>query len=60
MVIGEVLRLNEELAEEDTRGRTITLTVCEAAHGKLEFLFKTAGPNVPPGGNMEVLAGNGG
>ena len=59
-MIGEVLGLNGGLAEADTRGRTITLTVCEAAHGKLEFLLKTAGPNVPLGGNIEVLAGNGG
>ena len=59
-MIGEVLGLNGGLVEADTHGRTITLTVCEAAHGKLEFLLKTDGLNVPPGGNIEVLAGNGG
>ena len=40
--IGEVLGLNEGLTEGDTRGRTSTLTVCEAAHGKLVFLLKTS------------------
>ena len=57
-MIGEVLGLNGGLAEADTRGRTIALTICEAARGTLEFLLKTAGPNVPPGGNIEVLAGD--
>ena len=38
--IGEVLGLNEGLTEGDTRGRTSTLTVCEAAHGKLVLLLK--------------------
>ena len=60
MLIGEVLRLNGGLAEADTRGRTITLTVCDSADGKLEFLLKTAGSNVPLVGNIEVFAGNGG
>ena len=60
LLIGEVLRLNGGLVEADTRGRTITLTVCDAAEGKLEFLLKTAGLKVPLGGNIEVFAGNGG
>ena len=38
--IGEVLGLNEGLTEGDTRGRTSTLTVCEAAEFKLVFLLK--------------------
>ena len=59
-MIGEVLGLNGGLAQVHPHGRTITLTVCEAAHGKLEFLLKTAGLNVPLGENTEVLAGNGG
>ena len=50
-MIGEVLGLNGALAEADTRGRTITLTVGN-------FLFKTAGPNVSLDGNMGVLTGN--
>ena len=60
MLTGEALRLNGRLAEADTRGRTITLTVCDSADGKLEFLLKTAGLNVPLGGNIEVFTGNGG
>ena len=60
LLIGEVLRLNGGLTEADTRGRTITLTVCDAADGKLEFLLKTAGLNVSLGGNIEVFTGNGG
>ena len=60
LLIGEVLRLNGGLAEADTRGRTITLTVCDAADGKPEFLLKTAGLNVPLGGNIELFTGNGG
>ena len=60
MLIGEVLRLNGGLAEADTRGRTITLTVCDSADGKLEFLLKTAGLDVPLGRNIEVFTGNGG
>ena len=53
LVKGEVLGLNGGLAEADTRGRTITLTV-------EKFLFKTAGPKVSLGGNIGVLTGNGG
>ena len=60
MLTGEVLRLNGGLAEADTRGRTITLTVCDSADGKLEFLLKTGGLNVPLSGKIAVFTGNGG
>ena len=60
LLTGEVLRMNGRLAGADTRGRTITLTVCDAAEGKLVFLLKTAGLNVPLGGNIEVFTGKGG
>ena len=58
--MGKVLGLNGGLAEVDTRGRTITLTVCEAAHGKLTSWLKTPGLKVTLGGNKGALAANGG
>ena len=75
LVIGEVLGLNRGLAEGDKRGRTITPTVCVAAHGKVVFLLNTvcaaargkvvsllntSEPSVLLGGRKVALLTNGG
>ena len=61
LTIGEVLGLNERLTAGDTRGRTSTLTVCEAAHGKLVSLLKmselTAHGKLVTLGNMSEVTG---
>lgn len=55
----EVLELNGGPVEVDSRGWTITLTVCVAAKGKLVSMLKMSDPSVLQGRIKEVLAANG-